>query len=1596
MTAKNAVSTRLIILIIASLFGSFTKGQLTANFTSNPSSGCSPLIVGFTDQSAGVPVQWRWDLGNGAVSNLQNPSTTYFSPGTYTVKLVIYNAGGNADSITKIQYITVYANPVVNFSANPLSDCIPFPVQLTDQSSAGSGTISSRQWDFGDGTLSSENNPSYTYTTSGAFNVSLRITNNFGCITTLTKPQYITAGTVHADFDHSIPPACVLPSTITFQNLSTGSGTVNYQWDFGDGNSSTQINPVHTYNTAGNFIVRLIVTNDLGCTDTITDNINISTVNVGFTNPDMICQNKAITFTNTSSPTPANVFWTFGDGSTSTLFNPVKTYTLPGLYQVKFIANFGSCVDSLVKNITVLAKPTAFFSVNPSDACITPTTITFTNLSINGTSYQWDFGDGTTSTQVNPTHTYTSFGVFTPRLITINNIGCRDTIYCTNCIKIQPLQASINALPARGCVPLTHTFSALTNSNDPIVSYSWDFGDGTTSTQANPTHTFALGSYDIRLIVVTSSGCTDTVIVPSGVRVNTKPVANFSATPRDVCARMPISFTDLSTGNITNVFWTFGDGGSSTTRNPIYNYQDTGYFNVRLIVANDGCPDTIQFDNYIHISPPIANFSSNFGCRNPTTRLFTDRSIGADEWHWDFGDGTFSTLQNPVHQYAGVGNYVVTLRVRNRTTGCEYTRSGNVQVIIEKANFTVSDTVVCRNADVNFSAWGNTVSNVASYNWSFGDGSTGTGSTISHAYSVSGKYTVQLIVADALGCRDTLTKPLHIEVSGPVAGFSPSSSVTCFPNPTVFNDNTVTDVIHPITSWVWNFGDGNITTFTSPPFFHTYTQPATYHVSLKVTDSEGCSDSIQLRNIVAMSKPITAFTISDSLSCLNIPITFNNTSSGTSLAYTWDFGDGITSSAQNNIHSYTAPGSYNAKLNITDQYGCTDSLIKTINIVQPSAIFTISDSVSTCPPLVVNFSNNSENFTFINWDFGDGTSTQSNNPSHFYSYPGIYHAKLTVTSPGGCIDTLTKIITISGPQGIVNYGPSNGCNPLQLTLTASATQDLSFVWDFNDGNILATDDSAVVYTYRVPGNYVPKIILIDSNGCQVPVVGLDTVRVKDIAANFGFDSPVLCNSGPVNFSDSSWSNDGFATYRWSFGDGDTAYVRNPIHVYGSPGLYNTSLIVTTLSGCIDTLQHAIPIRVVASPQAAITRTTNGCVPLTVIFNGNLTTADTSVVTWNWNFNNGNTSTLQNPPAQLYNSAGQYTTQLIATNSSGCEGIVSEIIDAYAIPMVNAGTDIWICKGAGATLQATGTNSYSWSPATGLNCTNCDNPVASPDSSSYYIVTGTSLQGCTNQDTIQVNVQQPFTIQSSLGDTLCRGNSVRLFASGADAYQWSPATGLSSSISSTPLASPPATTNYRVIGSDNRGCFTDTAFVEINVYPLPTVEAGENKTINAGQTIVLTPEISADVSEITWLPPATIVGSNNSASVTVKPKETTTYFIEVRNEGGCKAKDELTVFVICNGANVFMPNTFSPNGDGINDIFYPRGSGLFSIKTLRIFNRWGEVIFEKGGFAPNDAFTGWNGTYKGTPLPSDVFVYTAEILCDNNSTLILKGNIALIR
>ncbi|RYY72767.1 MAG: PKD domain-containing protein, partial [Gammaproteobacteria bacterium] len=431
------------------------------------------------------------------------------------------------------------------------------------------------------------------------------------------------------------------------------------------------------------------------------------------------------------------------------------------------------------------------------------------------------------------------------------------------------------------------------------------------------------------------------------------------------------------------------------------------------------------------------------------------------------------------------------LTVTNDT--CSHTFAQTIRVIDEKAAFTSNDTIICRNGAADFISAGIQSSNIASWRWNFGDGhSANTDSTATHIFTTAGNYTVTLTITDLLGCKDSVKLP--VKVYGPKAAFSISANVSClYNNLTTFTNQSVSDGIHPIVKWEWNYGDGTIDSSGTAPYQHSYDTAGNYTVSLLVKDNYGCTDILSKPAAVIISQPKADFFSADTITCTGTPITFTNTSAGNNLQYVWNFGDGNTSIVADPVHNYGSIGSYTVQLHVTDQYGCKDSIKRPayISISYPKARFTLSDSVSTCPPLLVNFAHQSTDYTSLLWNFGDGTTSALDSPSHFYTVAGVYYATLTVMGPGGCIDTAMKRIEIKGPSGSFTYSPLSGCKPLTVSFTGSAKNNATYTWDFADGNIVVTSDSIVSHTYIAAGDFIPRLILTDAGGCSVPIMGAD-------------------------------------------------------------------------------------------------------------------------------------------------------------------------------------------------------------------------------------------------------------------------------------------------------------------------------------------------------------------------------------------------------------------------------------------------------------------------------------------------------------------------
>lgn len=1463
----------------------FLKAQPVADFTTNLTNGCPPIVVQFSDKSTGNPTSWSWNLGNGTVSNLKDPSTTYILPGNYTVTLTVSNANGSHTK-TVTNYIKVAPAPAVSFIADSSVSCAPKTIQFTNLSAPGGSGTPSYLWDFGDGNTSTAQNPSHTYNTQGNYKVSLIVTNSNGCMQTLTKTNYIKLVQKPAiSFSATNTTSCKVPVTVAFTNSTTGGSS--YFWDFGDGTTSTQQAPNHTYTSTGNYNVKLVVTNATGCKDSLvkTAFVKAGALKASFVSTASLCVGTTMTFANTTVQPAAGITWLFGNGASSTAHSTQYTYPNAGTYTAKLIANFGVCKDTVAKTITVNPRPSVQFTANKTSFCAVPATVQLTNTTTGAATYAWQSGSNTSTSQ-NPSFTYSAAGAYDINLIATSANGCKDTLQKDSLIKIQIPTATLTATPVNGCLPATPTFKAVITANEPVTNYSWNFGDGTTSncsSCATTQHTYnAAGTYNVVLTYTTSGGCTRTV--QTTVKYGTKPTAAFTESATNICPATPVNFTNASTG-ATAYNWNFGDGSNSSTQaNPSNKYEITGVYTVRLIADNNGCKDTATKTSLINVKLPRARFTVPFNCANRLAFTFNDQSIGADTYFWEFGDGTTSTTKGNVsHTYQSYGNYTAKLTVTNNATGCTHTFTQAVNTYPITPQFSAQDVNICKGEEVKFTATSS--SNYTNYTFNYGNGinSSAKSNTRTYDYPATGQYTVTLIVTDKNGCKDSIKKNNYIKVNGATANFAATQASGCAPLMVNFQDQSSTYGGN-VTQRAWVFGNGNTASATTANTTQLYSANGAYTVSLSITDANGCKDSITKTNYISVTKPQAAFTTTDTNICGGQNASFINASTGSTLNSKWNFGDGNTSTQTNGVYAYSKAGTYNVKLVVTDVNGCKDSLTKPslVKVSVPKPSFTLSDTFASCPPLTVNVSNNSTDAASYSWSFGNGSKSVLAAPTTVYTYPGDYAIKLKGYTANGCVDSITKTVKILGPTGTFSYN-ATGCSPLAVQFSANTNNTVSYIWDMNDGMTQTTATPSINYTYTQSGKFLPKLILSDGASCLVPVLGLDTVMADKVAGDFSFAANTYCQVGTVQFTDTVYSSIFPVTTRsWNFGDGSTSTAHNPSHTYTAPGTYQAKLLLGTANGCQDTIIKTVTIHPnpVVSAGNNISVCREQATPVTLHATG--------ATSYIWSPSANLSCSTCADPSVANNMPATYT--VIGTDTNGCKDTASVSIMHYPAPQVNAGNDVAICEGMATQLQATGAATYSWSPAIGLSCTSCVNPTASPVTTTTYIATGIDANGCTASDTVIVTVNNKPTVNAGADAKICFGSSAQLQATGAATYTWSPTTGLSCTNCSDPVATPSATTTYKVTGTSAQGC-SDTDEVMIVINPLPVI-AAPSHTICAGDSVQLSAQGAVSYH---WSPSASL-SCDNCIDPIAYPTNTTTYQVDGTDSNSCTGTTQVTVTV----------------------------------------------------------------------------------------------------
>lgn len=535
---------------------------------------------------------------------------------TLQLSITIKNILTNCDT-TIIRKLYVAHRPVPNFSASAV--CAGSQSIFVNSSSIPKGSLSFF-WDMGDGTTTGARSPRHTYSNAGTYNVKLIVTSNFGFKDSVTKSV-----TIHETANASFNPRFACQSDqLVFTNNSTGPAGTTYNWNFGDGNSSTSTSPTYMYAAPGTYIVTLTATTSNACISSVKKSV--------FQFPDPVsnftsvanCQDDEVLFTNGSSISNGVIgyTWNFGDNSGSEVQNPKHVYQNPGTYNVSLITtSFFGCDDTITKQVTVMATPKAGFTAN--NVCKGGTT-DFANASTiaagNTFTSSWDFNDGNTSNSLSPSHTFASTGTYAVKL-TVSNGVCSDEVVKTVEVFEKPV-AGFNV--ANTCLGKQSLFVNTSNLGSGGVNYSWNLGDGNTSTSTNVAHIYTTaGQKTIWLKVNSEAGCADST--SKVAEIFPIPSSDFTFTHVE---RRKYTFTTTSTGTFN---WTFGDAARSSTQNPTYDYFFDANFSVCLTVTStQGCESTTckpLLVNTTGVESLEAEASHISVYPNPSNGTFTVKSI---------------------------------------------------------------------------------------------------------------------------------------------------------------------------------------------------------------------------------------------------------------------------------------------------------------------------------------------------------------------------------------------------------------------------------------------------------------------------------------------------------------------------------------------------------------------------------------------------------------------------------------------------------------------------------------------------------------------------------------------------------------------------------------------------------------------------------------------------------------------------------------------------------------------------------------------------------------------------------------------------------
>jgi gliding motility-associated-like protein len=1163
----------------------------------------------------------------------------------------------------------------------------------------------------------------------------------------------------------------------------------------------------------------------------------------------------------------------------------------------------GACLSSPSNTVTITVQPALQNTSIGSDQDIcenNPSALLTGNLPTGGTgtfTYAWQSStDNATWTSISSSntkdyqppvlHTTTYYRrTVTSGLCNVTSPSVKLTVYNT------PSAGTLSQSSVNTCFGSTVSLSTTgylgtiqkwEYSFTPSNSSSWITA---TSTSNNISFPNVQQDFSVRVTVVQNGGCGNISTSPEvPVFVSAPTVAGTTGNDATVCINTNSGTISLSgqTGSVSrwesslnNSTWT-----SITNTNTSLNFSGlttTTYY--RAVVKNGACPSANSSATKITVVPNVT--TSNAGtdqalCAQSTLTLNGNNpSVGTGIWSQT--GGLPVTITNPSARNSQVTGLLPgqSYKFTWLITGPGCPSSSDEMQVVNTPPITIAnagpDQVICTFIGPKDSIilTGNTPTNTSyeTGTWTISNGSPTGSNPIIRAtsnplsrfvFDKAGTYTLNWQITNG-ACPNTNDQLIINVFDKPVVGpLTPSASIGCVGNDILISSGS--SLRGQIMKWQYNFS-----TVTSPVWTDTsITTPSLLFSNVQ--------KSFNVRLITRSAGISMGCSLTDTSSIpIEIIPDFNNEIDTTELAVCP--GQSISIAGQlpsgaYNVFQYQWQQSKDGKTGWTDIAGQTFTNLNIIPLAsayvrrivsvapcsKPSKIayvyvrpsvgnFLMSDSVGTCFPFDVTFTNLVLPSTKTTWNFGDGAFDEGDEVRHTYRSTGSFTVIMTAQYPGGCRFEATKNVFIQGPKGILKNELTGICinEPVRFEVAAPGVDSIR--WSFGDGQSMVTTEKIVYHQYKAAGPYYPNVdLLAGADGkCRTRINSSDSIYVDDVKSDFTQTILQDCGSTRVSFTDKSTAFYGLKKFYWEFGDQKISNLQHPTTIYSGTNNWTILHITEGNSGCRDTVIKKIPIQVWDIPKINTNKDSVACVGQTIPFAAYVYAND-GIKNSVWNFSHGPINNNLTAP-MVYSFPGKYLTTFIATTNNNC---------------------------------------------------------------------------------------------------------------------------------------------------------SDTVRLPITVYPKPQIQLEPDTTLATGTRFPLNSIVKdGPITRWEWIPNRDI-DCNNCALPIATIKNKITYSVKGYTDHNCLAVDTININVFCAGSQVFVPNVFTPDGDGLNDILMVRASGIRIVKSFRIYNRWGEIVFEKSNFQPNDRSSGWDGLIKGVKASPDVYIYTYEVICENNETYFKKGNVTLIK